>query len=145
MTSFQRIWRLLDSNYGRNHGWFIELDGRIVGELVNSGFAEMFWDEYDVVVYEGAGDTLGDDDNWLQCRFKYRNQYFNEYAEHAFPWGVQPVIRDGHVQMRALYLLPVGRAEKFWMFLLEDYFDFVSWWRKRRQADGSGVVSAKPG
>lgn len=46
---FERPRKLATSNYGREYGWFIELNGKVVGELVYLDCAEMFWDWYRVV------------------------------------------------------------------------------------------------
>ena len=33
---------LKSSNYGRNYGWWVELDGEVIGELINVQHEDMF-------------------------------------------------------------------------------------------------------
>jgi hypothetical protein len=67
-----RRWRLrvLQTNYGREAGWYVTKDGQQVALLTNPRFEEMFWDSYAVEpLAEEATERqriLSDRDWWLQ-------------------------------------------------------------------------------
>ena len=79
---------LKKSDYGRNYGWWVELDGKVLGELINVKWEEMFWDSYELwPIDKGDEAKLFDTELWDNNRFKFRNKKFNRYAEFAFPEG----------------------------------------------------------
>lgn len=109
VRALERAQRLLNSGYGRNDGWDIELDGRVVGQLSDPRFEDMFWFSYAVTAEnEGGGDAspIADYTLWGQCRFRFRSQASGTVALHPFPGGGPPFVRDGRVLMRALYVMP---------------------------------------
>jgi hypothetical protein len=119
MSSFDRARLLHSSNFGRCDGWYIELDGNLVGELSDARFEDMFWYSYAVEEIVTAGRSpIFDDDLWNACRFKFRNRHTGEVVEHAFCGGSPPFVRDGRVLMRALYLEPNTAAERLWLRIL---------------------------
>jgi hypothetical protein len=112
----KRIKELLLSNYGRYYGWFIELDGVVLGELIDYKFIDMFWDSYFVNIFnKDNASILQNESNWNECKFQYRNKIINKYAKNAFPGGL---IKDfcnkvtDRMDMRALYILPENRLEE---------------------------------
>jgi hypothetical protein len=101
---------LRKSKYGRDHGWFIELDGQRVGELVDWQFEDMFWCSYRVIAADDAGkDIVFRDDLWNASRFRFKNKQLTVYARHPFSGGG---VIDGRVNMRGLYLLPADYPRK---------------------------------
>lgn len=101
---FQFYRALRKSNYGRAYGWFIELDGQRVGELVDSHWEDMFWCSYQVIAVDGAcKEILSQDDLWNDGRFRFKNKQLLVYARHPFS-ASEP--QDDRVNMRGLYLVP---------------------------------------
>jgi len=97
---------LKKSNWGRDFGWFIELDGKNVGELANNKFEDMFWVSYKVIAYHGYEEVILDSENWLKCRFKFVNKHYLQSADGAFcgGTGIYEIGEEHKVSMRALYL-----------------------------------------
>lgn len=106
-STLRRAHRLACSNYGRDYGWYAEYQGRVVGELTDARWEDMFWDSYAVTpASREAEPVFIDDDLWERCQFRFRNKEMNEYAENAFCAGTAPFIRNGRIFMRGLFLLP---------------------------------------
>jgi hypothetical protein len=102
---FRRAWQLLKSNYGRDFGWYVELDGTVVGELTDPQWAEMFWDSYAIKSVSPESDSvLFDRSNWLHVRFRFRNRVLSGSAPGAFSGGSRIV--EGRITMRGLYIRP---------------------------------------
>lgn len=117
-----RVQKLIKSNLGRTYGWFVELDCQCIGRLIDPVRKDMFWDVYKLIPKDyQAEKLLNDPANWEACKFKFKNIVMNEYASHPFAgWGPN-FVRNGKVCMRALYLLPVGKWEKY-LLKLYTYF-----------------------
>jgi hypothetical protein len=116
MRSLVRARHLLASNYGRDDGWSVELDGRSVGELSDARFEEMFWDSYAV---SAAHDSpIFDDASWNACRFDFRNRRTGDVVTTAFVGGAAPFIRHGRVHIRGLHLKDETSAERLWLRML---------------------------
>lgn len=103
----ERRLQIIETNYGREAGWFIEHHGRRVAELTDLRFADMFWDSYRIEpLIEDLAERealLTSPDRWHACEFVYRNRRFGLVAEKAFPTGgLFP--ESGRILMRALYL-----------------------------------------
>lgn len=111
----QRVRHLLNSNYGRKYGWLIELDGKIIGELKNPRYADMFWVSYDIVALKkGEECFVNARTTWDELELRFKNKVMNEYAIYAFP-SIPPNTENsmkGKVTMRGLYLIPKGLIEK---------------------------------
>ena len=98
-------WR---SNYGREHGWYVEYDGVCVAELVDCEFYEMFWDAYRIVP---VANTLRVEEADLKApefweevdRFRYRNRFTGDVAEDAFA-AADPLTETGQLVVRGLYV-----------------------------------------
>ncbi len=71
------------SNWGRSFDWYIEMDGQIIGELVDGEFDDMFWFRYKIVAHLGFEQTLFEYESWLECDFKFKNKHYQQYADHA--------------------------------------------------------------
>lgn len=100
---------LKDSNYGREYGWWIELNGKVLGELVKVKQEDMFWDSYEIKSIKPEHvKQLFDSDLWDNHKFIFRNKKFNKYAKSPFPAGLGKHINLGQgnrISMRGLYLL----------------------------------------
>jgi hypothetical protein len=119
--SWRRARFLVDSDYGRRAGWYVEFDGQVVGELSDPRFEDHFW--YSYAASEPKGDyrttsLMGNDTLWDACRFSFRNRVTGEVAPRAFAGGVRPFVRDGRVLMRGLCLEPSSRTEARFVRLL---------------------------
>jgi hypothetical protein len=97
---------LAESNYGRNFGWYIELNGEIIGELIKCRFEDMFWDSYEIIPKDSIHEKiLFDSDKILEHPFKFKNKRLDEYAENAFLAGDQNLLlTKKRLVVRALYL-----------------------------------------
>ncbi|HEX3657442.1 MAG TPA: hypothetical protein VHV55_16755 [Pirellulales bacterium] len=116
---FRRARSLVESNYGRDDGWHIELDGVTVGELTDPRGHDMFWDSYLTHAADDAqAAILANDEIWMECRFRFRNRKTGAYAPAAHCGGKAPFVRDGRVVMRGLYLIPLSRLEAILVKLL---------------------------
>ena len=103
---------LKKSNWGRDLNWYIEYKGEIIGELVDYKWDDMFWDSYIIQsLDEKWNQTLTAPESWYD--FKFKNQYYNQYAENAFVAG--RVFKNGtklneRILMRGLYLTTIEYA-----------------------------------
>lgn len=98
-----RAYQLAKSNYGRDYGWYIEFEGKRIGELINPKSEDMFWESYQIISTDkNYIDLLFDREKWLNVEFKFRNKEIEEYATHAFPGGIQNDLKENdRVMMRA--------------------------------------------
>ncbi|MGY3794890.1 hypothetical protein [Aquimarina sp. 433] len=96
---------LKKSNFGRDYGWYIEYEGKIVGELVDWKLTDMFWCSYKVVpINDELKNIVFNENLWQNCKFKFKNKKYNKYAENAFS-GFAPgsLMKTKTVGMRMLY------------------------------------------
>jgi len=98
---------LKKSNWGRSFGWFIELNGEIIGELVDDKFDDMFWVRYTIVPYDGFEEFLFNHQNWDESRFKYRNKHYPQYVDAIHGRTIDKEENKYTISMRALYLLSI--------------------------------------
>lgn len=117
--------RILETNYGRDGGWFVEYEGRRVALLTDPWFADMFWDSYHLTVLsDSPGEReaiLNSTAFWRESPLVYKSRIFSLEAAFAISAGLDT---DGRVSMRGLYL-PVR-----WQFLGE----LIVWLRRRFSA-----------
>jgi len=95
---------LKKSNFGRDFGWFIELEDKVIGELVNNTYHEMFWVKYEIIAYEGYEEMLFDFDKWAECKFKFRNKHYFQYVDAACAPFIEKEEKNYTIIMRGLYL-----------------------------------------
>jgi hypothetical protein len=113
MHSLYRARHLLVSDHGRRDGWYVDLDGRTVGDLGDVRSEEMFWDSYAVTAEsEASASTIRDDSLWNACRFTFRNRLTGDVVTTALCGGHPPFVRDGRVLIRGLYLVPTGLVQR---------------------------------
>jgi hypothetical protein len=111
-SKLRRAHQLICSNYGREYGWYAEYQGRVIGELTDPRWEDMFWHSYAAAPADREAEPVFfDDDLWNRCQFRFRNKVLNEYAENAFCGGTAPFICNGRILMRCLYLLPKSLLE----------------------------------
>ncbi len=94
------------SNFGRDYGWYIEYEGKTVGELIDCKFTDMFWCSYTIIPISNKWEhLLFDEKLWENCKFKFRNRKYNKYAENAFSGFItsENLIKTKTVEMRMLY------------------------------------------
>ena len=119
MRALGRARSLLRSDFGRRDGWYIELAGAVIGELEDPLWVDMFWDSYSLrriaAEYRFA---LLDDELWHSGALVFRNRRTKEIARWAFAGG-SPVVRNGRVTMRGLYLVPTSMLERACLHALE--------------------------
>ena len=99
------------SNYGRDYGWYIFHEEKVIGELVDCRTEEMFWDSYRVIHYgEVELIILKTSQHWEEAAFTFKNRKISAFAGHAF--GNYEGYTSGktdRILMRGLYLLPADR------------------------------------
>lgn len=114
--SIHRAQNLFNSNYGKEYGWFIELDNEIIGELKNPKPVDMFWEAYEIIPLKGKKAIfVNSHSTWNNPKLKFKNKTMDEYALHAYPsipFNPENSM-NGIVNMRGLYLLPQGILESF--------------------------------
>lgn len=119
-SAYARASYLVRSDFGRVDGWYIELDGRVIGDLADPFWADQFWHSYTVTTKSQDDDALIRDDRlWSEGRFTFRSRRTGETVVHAFCGGAPPFVREGRVLMRRLYLLPNSRVENLWLTLFQ--------------------------
>jgi len=101
--------KLRKSNWARDYNWYIEYENQIIGELVECQFSDMFWDSYIVKSLDQKWDQLLTDPKYWND-FKFKNQYYKQYAMNAFAEG--DVYKNGltlnhRINMRGLYLTEI--------------------------------------
>ncbi len=92
------------SNYGRDFNWFIEYKGEIIGELTDCRSVDMFWDSYTIkATNKKWRKVLSCSEYW--CYFKYKNQYYEQYANSAVSeMKRSPINLEERIKIRGLYL-----------------------------------------
>ncbi|MGH1384520.1 hypothetical protein [Kordia sp.] len=98
---------LKKSNWGRNYNWYIEYNDEIIGELIDCQWLDMYWDTYIIKSLNEKWDqTLTNPESW--SNFKYKNQYYDQYAIYAFPGGDSEHVKlNERLSMRGLYLTEI--------------------------------------
>lgn len=104
--------RILESNYGRNFGWYLEKEGKRIAVLTDCQWEEMFWDSYRLEPLtnkpEEPGMFYSDEfwDGYFSGGLCFRNREFDEVASDAFPAikAGTSLKKTGRILMRALYL-----------------------------------------
>jgi hypothetical protein len=126
--AYRRRLRILETDYGRETGWLVELAGTPVALLTDPRCEDMFWDSYRL-------EPLTEDPElrkqlftkafWDEFpRLTFRSREFGDVVPDAWPAG-DVFTRDGRVTMRCLYL--VVRAPWPWEWP-------ILWWRRWRKA-----------
>lgn len=99
--------RILETNFGRDAGWFVEIDGRRVAALKSPQWYDMFWDSYEIEpLTEDAGERrriLTDIQWWDSDVLVYRSRDFDDIAENAFAGG--DFVEEARLVFRGLYLV----------------------------------------
>jgi hypothetical protein len=99
--------RILESNYGRDFGWYVEAEGRRVAALTDCRWEDMFWDSYRLEPLT-TDPALFSDDFWDRCDILvFCNREFGGVAPNAFPSlrAGSAARETGRVHMRGLYLV----------------------------------------
>lgn len=140
MRGYSRRLRIWETNYGRDAGWVVERQGRVIGVLTDPRLEDMFWYSYRLEV------VTDDPELWRRMqtpefwadeseRLVWRSREFGEVAEGAFP-ALSPFPEPGRLTMRRLYL-PVGEP---WL-----WDQLVLWWRRRQRAAEHGAAPDQSG
>jgi hypothetical protein len=85
--------------------WLLELDGRVLAQLLPASPDDMFWVRYRIVPKgEDALPTILDTTLWDRCRFSYRNVRTGKLNTDAFSAGhtSAETLRELSVLLRAL-------------------------------------------
>jgi hypothetical protein len=112
--------QILESNYGRDDGWYVEEEGERVAVLSEPEYHDMFWECYRIevltdnpVIRQAALTSLS---FWQDRSLVFRSRRFGLVAEYAVA-GHMPM--PGRIIMRGLYLpVRIEPAPR------------VPWWRK---------------
>ena len=105
---FRRL-RILETNYGRDGGWYVEVEGWRLAALTDCRYYDMFWDNYrlePLTTDPAELVRLFAEDFWDRTAITFRSREFGEVAPHAFPSLVaaQVLEKTGRLPMRGLYL-----------------------------------------
>jgi hypothetical protein len=102
----ERRRQIIESDYGRMGGWYVEHNGRRIAALSEPQWEDAFWVSYAIEPLtedeEERRQLLESDTFWL-TEFVYRSMQFGEVADNAFP-ALHPFISPGRINMRGLYL-----------------------------------------
>jgi hypothetical protein len=112
---FTRIHKILISGSGRDYGWDIEYNGKVIGQLVNCHFFEMFWDLYEIIPSKNT--SLN---NLEFKKLTFRNRGLRDETVSRAVWNR---VSDNQIIIRGLYLLPSGIIEKSYVFLFGLFYD----------------------
>jgi hypothetical protein len=96
--------RIIESSYGRDHGWDLEHHGVCIAVLSEPRWVEMFWVAYRIEPTTDdpkALEMLRSDEFWNSCDFVFRNRGFREEVVEAIG-NRDP--REDEVTVRSLYL-----------------------------------------
>jgi hypothetical protein len=126
--AYRRRLRILETDYGREAGWLVELGGTPIALLTEPRFEDMFWTSYCL-------EPLTEDPELRKQLFTrafwddypkltFRSREFGTVVPHAWPAG-DPFTADRRLVMRALHL--AVRPPWPWEWL-------ILWWRWRRRA-----------
>ena len=105
-VSEQRL-NLLESNFGRSAGWWLEKSGARIAVLTDYQWADMFWDGYRFAALEGCDEDLAQPEFWenkfYEGEYGLRNRRFTDYvaSEFVLPGGGKNA-REGYILMRGL-------------------------------------------
>ena len=116
--------RIIETNYGRDCGWYVEVEGRKLAVLTDPQWDDMFWVSYRMEpLTEDAEERalLYTAEFWYCGKVVYRNREFDDVVS-AFVGGpgYGPVAETGRLSMRGLYLM-VPDHPWGWVF---------SWWKR---------------
>lgn len=126
--------RIIETNYGRECGWYVEVDGRKVARLVDPQWEDMFWVTYRL-------EPLTDDPQekallytnefWDSGKHVYRNCEFDEKAPDAFTCGSPGtrLLEMSRISMRSLYLVVPD-------YLWDSLLLWFRRWRKKPRNNG---------
>ena len=107
MVGMGRRQKILESNYGRNLGWYVEVERQRLAVLTDVQWVDMFWDSYRLEPLTNDLEMLYSDQFWDRCdRIPFRSREFEEVAPNAFPCGKAGTLlrQTGRISMRGLYL-----------------------------------------
>jgi hypothetical protein len=102
--------RVIETNYGRDCGWFVEFEGRRLARLTDPNCnGEMFWVGYKIEALTNDPKDralLESNEFWNSCAAVYRNCEFDEVVTNALTAGKSGdwVREHGTLTIRALHL-----------------------------------------
>jgi hypothetical protein len=104
-ADLDRRLRIIESSYGREHGWYLEHQGVPIAVLAEPRWVEMFWVAYRIEPTSDdpkASEMLRSEQFWDSCDYAFRNRGFREEViDRAFGnRGPQP----DEVTVRGLYI-----------------------------------------
>ncbi len=92
-----------ESDFGRRFGWFIERDGKRIGELeyLRRDEHSQFWHEYRLTWYRPEDAVVGPD-AWLAAKLVLRNRRFTRVMIDSFL--TSPERAEGVIAVRGAYV-----------------------------------------
>ncbi len=103
-SNLERRLQIIESDYGRKHGWYLEYHGARLAVLMDPMWAEMFWVTYRIEPLTDDPrilDMLSSRLFWYSDELTFRNRVFDdEVIDHAFG---NPERSGNEVTMRSLY------------------------------------------
>jgi hypothetical protein len=100
---------MMKSQWGRDRGWYVEVDGERLAALVDPAWVEMFWASYHVEILTpdlAKRDMMYTQEFWGRDDLVFRDRQFGEIAPLAWASCVaaKTLKEEGRVAMRTLYL-----------------------------------------
>lgn len=125
---YQRRLRLIETNCGREAGWFVVRGDERIAELSDCRWEEMYWDSYLITPTTNDADlnaallgTFWESEDWVSVHFANR-EFPNLIVADAYP-AMTPFYEPCRLVLRGLHFCPFPRLP--W-----DYI--ILWWRARR-------------
>jgi len=82
--AFKRRKRVKASNYGRKEGWYIELEGGRIGEIINPERIAEFWHQYELILFDKSlSDAVENYEFWDNPSLMYFSKSLEEYCKHS--------------------------------------------------------------
>lgn len=111
MRTNERL-RIIETNFGQECGWYVEVDGRKIARLSDPQWEDQFWFSYRLEpLTDDSKDRalLYSGEFWDSCKAIFRNCEFNVVAPFAFAGGLSDELatrlrETGRISMRGLYL-----------------------------------------
>lgn len=112
---------LLKSNFGREYGWILELNGHPVAELDDCHHDDMFWYSYRITCRSKDDQAIAFNPvHWEKNEFKFVNRITGDRVDQVIAGNAPDYITNGRVLLRGLSLTPRNRLE----YMLVNIFRF---------------------
>ncbi|NLE03237.1 MAG: hypothetical protein GX638_00340, partial [Crenarchaeota archaeon] len=92
---------LLKSNFGREYGWILELNGHPVAELDDCRHDDMFWYSYRITCRSKDDQAIAFNSvHWEKNEFKFVNRITGDRVDQVIAGNAPDYISNGRVLLR---------------------------------------------